>query len=198
VVRDEWEQAQVLNSNYNQLWRNRSPLGSHRSFQNEFLPPERELGVGSDRTGQMRTHSVGYGGSGEVWEQGASGGSSDDASGSACARMKRRRLRVQSWSRFWLCPWSILSWSSILVQFLALPLVSFVLVLNTGPGSGSAPGLFCLGPQYWSRFWLCPWSLLSWSSILVQFLALPLVSSVLVLNTGTVSGSVPGLFCLGA
>lgn len=50
---------------------------------------------GSDRTGQMRTHSVGYGGSGEVWEQGASGGSSDDASGSACARMKRRRLRVQ-------------------------------------------------------------------------------------------------------
>lgn len=27
VVRDEWEWAQVLNSNYNQLWKNSSPLG---------------------------------------------------------------------------------------------------------------------------------------------------------------------------
>lgn len=45
----------------------------------------------------MRTDSVGDGGAGEAWEQGASGGSFDDGSGSACARMKRRRLRVQGY-----------------------------------------------------------------------------------------------------
>lgn len=45
----------------------------------------------------MRTRAVGGGGSGAVWEQGASGGSFDDGSGSACARMKRRLLRVQGY-----------------------------------------------------------------------------------------------------